>query len=164
MSGLLTGHQAEHLNLNTEYSMQDDRSNSGRVAGIDFGTVRIGIAITDVERKIASPYENYSRRDQAADEKYFQELVKQEEIVLLVVGLPVHMSGDESQKSREARQFGDWLSASTGLPVEYVDERYTTRHAEQLLHRAQLTAKQRRRRRDMLAAQMILTTFIESNR
>ena len=53
--------------------MQDDCSNSGRVAGIDFGTVRVGIAITDVERKIASPYENYSRRDQATDEKYFQE-------------------------------------------------------------------------------------------
>ena len=116
MSDLLSGHQAEHLNLNTEYSMQKDLSNSGRVAGIDFGTVRIGIAITDVERKIASPYENYSRRDQAADEKYFQELVKQEEIVLLVVGLPLHMSGDESQKSRVARQFGDWLSTTTGLP------------------------------------------------
>ena len=66
----------------------------GRVAGVDYGTVRIGIAISDPDRTLASPLENYTRRDLQQDARHFQQLVAENDVRLLVVGLPVHLSGD----------------------------------------------------------------------
>src|SRR4051812_10527919 len=117
---------------------------TGRIAGIDYGTVRIGIAVTDPDRRFASPYENYTRRDEVADGKRFKRLADEERLVGLVVGLPVHTSGEESQKSREARVFGEWLKTVTGLPVQYFDERYTSVFAEELLGQAKMTNKRRK--------------------
>ena len=134
----------------------------GRIAGIDFGDVRVGIAVTDVDQKLASPYENYTRGDAAADARRFRRLIVEEQIVGFVVGLPVWGSGQESQKSREARRFGHWLANETGAPVCFFDERYTTVEAEQLLEAAQLSRKRRKQRRDMVAAQIMLTAYLES--
>ena len=134
----------------------------GRIAGIDFGTVRIGIAVTDPGRTIASPYENYTRGGPEQDARRFRRLVAEEEVTLFVVGLPVHLDGRESQKSVEARQFGRWLAEVTGVPVVHFDERFTTSEAEQVLLDAQMTRKRRKKRRDMLSAQIMLSAFLES--
>jgi putative Holliday junction resolvase len=142
--------------------MNNEQLTSGRLAGIDHGTVRIGIALTDPRRTIASPHLNYTRRGEEQDGRFFRQLADQEQIVLFVVGLPVHLSGDESEQSHRARQFGQWLKETTKVPVEYFDERYSTVQAEQALAGARLTKKQRRKRRDMLAAQMMLTAYLES--
>ena len=98
----------------------------GRVAGIDFGTVRIGIAVSDPDRRIASPYENYTRRGLKQDEERFRQLVEEEAIRLFVVGLPVHLDGRESEKSQEARQFGQWLAEATNVPVQFFDEPHSS--------------------------------------
>ena len=66
------------------------------------------------------------------------------------------------KKSQESREFARWVEEVTGVPVDLYDERYTTRQAEELLQDAQLTSQQRKRRRDMLAAQLILTAYLES--
>lgn len=134
----------------------------GRLAGIDFGTVRVGIAVTDARRTLASPYEIYQRRDAASDARYFRSLAEQEKIVAFVVGLPVHLDGRESQKSLEARHFGQWLAETTGRSVVYFDERFTTAEADQFLGAARLTKKQRTARRDKLAAQIMLSAYLES--
>ena len=136
---------------------------NGRLVGIDFGTVRIGIAISDAEHRLASPYENYTCRDQEANGQYFVELIAAENVVGFVVGLPVHGSGEESAKSLEARQFGRWLTEITALPVAFYDERYTTAQAEQMLTTAELTSKRRKKRLDMVAAQIILASYLESS-
>jgi putative transcription antitermination factor YqgF len=88
-----------------------------RIAGIDYGTVRIGIALADTEMGIAGPFDNYTRRSAALDGDYFKTLAKEERIGRFVVGLPVHLHGGESQKSTEARAFGKWLGEMTGVPV-----------------------------------------------
>lgn len=137
-------------------------STTGRIAGIDYGTKRIGIALSDRRRMLASPYENYTRSGADADARRFLRLAKEEEITLFVVGLPVHLSGNESQKSREARQFGDWLTQLTGVPVVYYDERFTSSEAEQHLLAAELTSKRRKQRLDMLAAQIMLSGYLTS--
>ncbi len=133
-----------------------------RIAGIDYGTVRIGIALADLEVGIAGPYETYTRRSEAKDAEYFRQLAQQERLTRLVVGLPVHLDGHESQKSREARAFGQWLTELTGLPVDYFDERYSSAQAEEILQGAQLTKKRRQERIDQLAAQIMLTAYLES--
>lgn len=136
----------------------------GRLAGVDYGTVRIGVAITDPDRTLASPLENYTRHGPAADAEYFRRLVADEGVVGFVVGLPVHASGADSQKSQEARAFGRWLRETTGVPVCFYDERYSSVHAEALLLEADLSRKQRKRRRDMLAAQVVLAAYLEATR
>lgn len=137
-------------------------SSPGRIAGVDFGTVRIGVAISDPDRTLASPLENYTRRGQEADARWFRRLAADEGIVLWVVGLPVHLDGRESRKSIEARAFGRWLGEATGVPVEFFDERFTSAQAEELLLQAELTSKRRKARLDMLAAQILLTAYLES--
>lgn len=134
-----------------------------RIAGIDYGTVRIGIAMADTEVGIASPIANYTRRSPSLDAQYFAVLAKEEQIGRFVVGLPVHLHGGESQKSTEARAFGLWLGEATGVPVEYFDERFTTSEADQVLGAAKLTKKQRQALRDQLAAQIMLTAYLESD-
>lgn len=133
-----------------------------RIAGIDFGTVRIGIATADTEVGIASPYENYSRRTPHLDANYFQKLARDENIGRFVVGLPVHLAGHESQKSIEARAFGAWLAEITEIPVEFFDERFTTSEADELLNAAGLSKKQRQARRDQLAAQIMLSAYLQA--
>ena len=133
-----------------------------RIAGIDYGTVRIGIAVADMETRIASPVENYTRRSELADAQHFKRLVQEERFSKFVVGLPVHLDGRESQKSQEARQFGTWLTSVTGLPVEFFDERFTSSEAEQYLAASGLTKDKRKARLDKLAAQIMLTAYLES--
>ncbi len=135
---------------------------ANRLAGIDYGTVRIGIAIADESVGIAGAFDNYNRRTPELDAKYFRKLAADEAIDRFIVGLPVHLSGEESQKSHEARQFGTWLREQTGVPVEYFDERFTSHEAEQLLGGAQLSKKKRKARLDKLAAQIMLTAYLES--
>jgi putative Holliday junction resolvase len=134
----------------------------GRLAGIDYGTLRIGIAVTDSEQRLASPYENYTRRGAMADVAYFKKFAADERIVQFVVGLPVHLDGRESEKSAEARKFGASLHEMTGLPVVFFDERYTSSDAERFLTAAQLTKKQRKARLDKLAAQIMLSAYLEA--
>ena len=133
-----------------------------RIAGIDYGTVRIGVALADLAVGIAGPYENYSRRTPNLDAEYFAQLASREKIERFVVGLPVHLSGQEGQKSTEARTFGEWLREVTGVPVEYFDERFTSTEADEVLQAAKLTKKQRQARRDQLAAQIMLSAYLES--
>lgn len=139
-------------------------TNFGRIAGIDYGTVRIGIAVADATGTIASPYENYSRRSEPLDRQYFSRLAREERIVRFVVGLPVHLDGRESGKSIEARAFGAWLAGVTGVDVQYFDERFTTQEAQQLLSGTNLSKKKRQARLDKLAAQIMLTAYLEKHR
>jgi putative Holliday junction resolvase len=135
---------------------------AGRLLGVDYGTVRIGLAVSDPDRKIAFPLTTYTRSNREADAAWFRKLVAGETLVGLVVGLPVHASGDEGQKAREARAFGAWLAEATGLPVIYYDERFTTVLAESALWEAGLTHKKRKARRDRVAAQMFLQAYLDA--
>ncbi len=113
---------------------------------------------------LASPFETYTRRDEEDDARYFQSLAVDEAIALFVVGLPVHLDGRESQKSTEARQFGRWLAEATGVRVLFHDERFTSVEADAKMIDAGLTRKRKKSRRDMVAAQILLESFLESGK
>jgi putative Holliday junction resolvase len=134
----------------------------GSLLGIDYGTVRVGLAITDPDRIIASPLDTYTRRSRDLDGPYFAKIAADYRVVGLVVGLPLHANGRESTSSREARDYGAWLATVTGLPVIFWDERYTTWFAEGALLDAKLTHKKRKQKRDRVAAQQILQNYIEA--
>jgi len=135
---------------------------TGRLLGIDFGTRRIGLAICDPDRKIASPLATFERRESATDADYFRTIVETESIGEIIVGLPVHTDGREGIKAAEAREFGSWLQKITNRPVRFWDERFTTVQAESALWEAGLTHKRRKDRRDRVAAQMMLQSYLEA--
>ncbi len=152
------------MNSCTPEPNADPLPRQGRLAGVDYGHVRLGLAISDPGQTISSPFENYARQSQVADADHLRQFVADERVVGFVVGLPVHTSGDESGKSLEARKFGSWLAEVTQLPVTFYDERYTSQAADSLLSLGGLTSKKRKERRDMLAAQVILASYLESTR
>jgi len=135
---------------------------SGRLLGLDFGTRRIGAAISTSSRTIASPLENYNRINRELDALWLREIVGENQAVGLVVGLPVHMSGDEGGMAGEARAFGEWAGQVTGLPVTYWDERFTTAAAELALLSAGLPERKQKGRVDMLAAQIMLQAYLDA--
>jgi putative pre-16S rRNA nuclease len=134
----------------------------GRVLGVDHGHVRVGLAVSDVDRRIASPLETYPRRDREQDARFFRNLAAQEEITQIVVGLPAHLDGREGEQAQKARAFGTWLGEVTGLPVSFWDESFTTWEAEGFLLTAGLTSKKRKARRDRVAAQIMLQAYLDA--
>lgn len=135
---------------------------TGRLLGVDYGQKRVGLAVCDVDQNVASPLITIERTTAAEDAKTFRKIVAEENIVEIIVGLPIHTDGREGVKSHEARRYGDWLRESTGLPVRFWDERFTTVHAESALWQSGLTHSKRKARRDRVAAQMMLQSFLEA--
>lgn len=134
----------------------------GRLLGLDYGTKRVGIAISTFEQNIASPLENYTRQSENQDQNTFQKIIHEYQCKGLVVGLPVHMSGDEGQKAKEARHFGNWISEFAQIPVRFWDERYSSASAEEFLVNANVSRNKRKAYLDKLAAQIILQSFLDS--
>jgi putative Holliday junction resolvase len=148
-------------NLNAAPSSTADRAADvfpvrGRLLGLDFGTKRVGIAVCDDEQRIASPLEIYTRSRPELDAGHLQHVAREYRVVGLVVGLPLHMGGEEGQKAREARRFGAWAASATTLPLTFWDERLTSAAAEEYLISARLSRKKRKTRIDKVAAQIML--------
>ena len=133
----------------------------GRILGLDFGTKRVGAAVSDPRRSIATPLEVYERRDPTQDARHYRALVAENEVERVVIGLPVHLTGREGTSASLARTWGDWLAGVTGVPVVYYDERYTTVDAEESLIAAGLKRSQRKGLRDMLAARLLLQNYLD---
>jgi len=133
----------------------------GALLGIDFGTKRLGFAVCNREQSIASPAENYTRSSRDADSRALKRIVEEYALVGIVVGLPVHMSGEEGGMARQVREFGKWAAEVTGLPVRFADERFSSMTAEVYLFEAEMTNKKRKQRLDMLAAQTILQHYLD---
>ncbi len=143
---------------------QDDFPSSGRVASVDFGSVRIGIAICDPEWILASPLEVHPAANWEDDGEYFRKLAREERIVGFVVGLPIHCDGGESQKSVECRAFARWLADETELPIRLFDERFTTADAKQRMMAGGYTRGKEKKRIDAVAALVLLESFLEACR
>jgi putative holliday junction resolvase len=132
------------------------------ILGLDFGTRRIGAAVSDPGRTMAFPLELHERRGPDGDARHYRELVRENDIERIVVGLPLHTSGREGQLASAARSFGEWLASITERPVFYFDERYTTVEAEHRLLDAGLTRQKRKALRDKLAAQIMLQSYLDA--
>jgi putative Holliday junction resolvase len=134
---------------------------SGVLVGIDYGTKRVGVSVSDRDQKFSSPLHNYQRQGEQSDSRFFRKLVEEYRPIGFVVGLPLHLSGDESEKSKEARKYAAWLTQLTSLPHNFQDERFSSFHAETLLQNAELSKQKRKDRIDKLAAQILLQSFLD---
>jgi len=136
---------------------------TGRVLALDLGDVRIGLAISDPERRLAVPL-GVVRTGAPADLKAIRSIVQDNDIALVVVGDPVLLSGERGDRSRKADEFASALRAVLGVPVELQDERLSTVEAERALRSAGATGREARRSVDQGAATIILQSWLDAHR
>jgi putative Holliday junction resolvase len=130
-----------------------------RVLGIDPGTKRCGIAITDSARTMAFPRPAVARDD--ATMSRLRELIEEEAIDRIVVGRPVALSGNETASTADADTFIAQIRESFSVPVTAWDERLTTRDAQKSLSEAGLTTKESRDRIDSASAVIMLQNYLD---
>ncbi len=134
-----------------------------RVLAIDYGTVRIGLALSDPMKILASPLETYRKQDEASDLAYLKNVVDEHEVERVVVGLPRNMDGSEGPQAKLTRGFADKLAAALDeVPVEFWDERLSSAVAERAMLEADLSRKKRKDRRDKVAACVILQGYLKA--
>lgn len=142
----------------------------GPILGLDFGTRRIGLAVSDAEAAIAFPIGALERSSPDRDLAALGELARERGVVGVVVGLPLHMDGGAGEMAEAAKRFAASLARATGLPVELLDERWTSLEAERALREAPARRGRGRKGRrdkgavDTLAATLILRTHLERAR
>ena len=138
-------------------------SSEGRALGIDLGTKRIGVAISDSGRTIASPYEVVHRTgDRARDHRRLAELAEEAEVVVIVVGLPLSMDGSVGRAAQTALDEAEELRSVVPVPVETFDERLTTVSADRSLMQMKMKADARRRVVDKVAAAVMLQAWLDT--
>ena len=137
----------------------------GPVLALDYGTKRIGMAVSDTEGEFAFPAGVLERRDAARDLASLGAVVAERGVTRIVVGLPLHLDGRAGPEAEAARSFAGALGEATGLPVEMLDERWTSREAERALRESQPRRSRRAAARlDAAAAAILLRTWLERER
>ncbi len=138
-----------------------------RTLALDYGERRIGVAVSDPTRTIASPLTTLQRRaGKRPPWPEIAKIVQEQEVDEAVVGLPLDLAGDESDWTAEVRAFGAELARRTGLPVHWVDERMTSVRAEAAVRGMGLkkSAREQKERIDAAAAALILDAFLTLRR
>jgi putative Holliday junction resolvase len=133
------------------------------VIGLDLGDARIGVAVSDDDRRMAVPLGTI-HTGAPADLKAVAALVEEHAATLVVVGLPLSMSGESGPAALKAESFAGALRSILGVPVELQDERLSTVEAERGLRDAGVTGRERRKVVDRTAATVILQAWLDATR
>ncbi|CAN5729413.1 Holliday junction resolvase RuvX [soil metagenome] len=138
-----------------------------RILSIDYGKRRIGLAVSDPTRTIASPLTTLTRRGgKRPPWAELQKLIAEQEVSEIVIGLPLDLAGEEGEWASEVRVFGEQVKRRTGLPVHWVDERMSSVQAERAVRGMGLKRSQREEkgRVDAAAAAILLRLFLDGSR
>lgn len=136
-----------------------------RALGIDLGSRRIGLALSDRSGTIASPHSVLQRgSSHRHDHQEIRRLVAAEEVEVVVIGLPIGLDGTEGPAALAARAEAAEIGTVIDVPVELFDERLTTVAADRILREGDLGASERRRVVDKVAAAVMLQSWLESRR
>ena len=134
-----------------------------RIMGLDFGTRTVGIALSDNSKIIASGYENYRYKEKDYESVYnhLLEIIEKQKVDEIVIGLPYHMNGDESDKIEIIKEFSKELEKRSGIKVNGIDERLTTVLATKYLLEADISREKRKKVIDQQSAVIILENYME---
>ncbi len=133
-----------------------------RLMGIDYGEKRVGIALSDPMQIISKPFVVLPN-----NEKLFEaisEIIGNENVGQIILGLPLNLSGEDSKKTIEVRAFKKKLEEQVEIEVIFYDERYSTAEATDLLKEMGYSPKERKKVIDKMAASIILKNYLEDRR
>jgi putative Holliday junction resolvase len=155
-----------HRAYNRRVSQNQERPSkpAGRVLGLDVGSRRIGIAVSDPLGITAQGLETLQRRNKRTDLAALERVIRDNEVREIVVGLPLRMSGAEGTQSEKMRAFAEDLQKKFRLPVHLWDERLTSAEANRFLRETDLSIDKRAKAVDRMAAILILQDWMESRR
>lgn len=133
------------------------------VLGVDYGTKRIGLAVSDGLGLTAQGLDTLERTDTEKDVTILADLVSRRGVEEIVVGRPLNLDGSEGPAAKEAGKFADLLRERCGVPVRLWDERLSTAQAERAMLDADVSRRIRKKSRDRMAAQLILQSFLDAS-
>ncbi len=133
----------------------------GRIAAIDFGLKRIGIALSDERKKIAFPLETVAGGKKAIENIKKALGSRLKEVELILIGLPLLMNGQEGDMALAVKKFGAELEASLTIPVQTIDERLSSKMADRSMREFHLNRKERTEMIDTAAAAMLLQSYLD---
>ena len=143
--------------------MSTSKTPRGRILGLDVGTRRIGVAVSDPLGITAQRLTIIERRSAQADVDAVAALAAQQHAEAVVVGLPLTMQGTQGDQANQVMVFVEALRAQLSCPVQTVDERLTTVQGERALLETDTSRRRRKRVIDQVAAQLILQTYLETH-
>ena len=132
-----------------------------KAMGIDFGLARIGIALSDDTKFLATPYITYKRKGDDQDILFFINIIKEKQVDEIICGLPYNMQGEEQEIAQRTRNFMEKLSNSSSLEIKFVDERLSSTMAEEMLKQTEKDWKKRKEKLDAVAASIILQDYLD---
>mgnify|MGYP003312555592 CR=1 FL=1 len=132
--------------------------------GIDFGMARIGIALSDETKFLATPYETYHRISEEQDLNHIAEIIKNNKVDEVVCGLPMNMQGEEQEIAVKTREFMAKLQTKTDIEPVFVDERLSSVLAQEFLAEREKDWKKRKEKLDSVAASIILQDYLDEKR
>jgi putative pre-16S rRNA nuclease len=133
-----------------------------RILAIDYGTRRIGIALSDELKMIAQPLEYIPAEPFAAFLKRLQELLRKSEVELILVGMPRNMDGTYGPAALKTQEFVETLKGAVAVPIKTWDERLTSAQANRLLIAGGVRRDQRKEKVDKMAAAILLQSYLDS--
>lgn len=135
--------------------------NKGKVLGIDYGHVRVGVAVSDEERSIAFGRESIKNKSNRVLLGKLRDICKKENIKKIIIGLPLNMDGANTSQTNEVKKFGESLQNTLKIPVIYHDERLTSVESCGILTALGYKGKQKREEKDKIAASIILQNYLD---
>jgi putative holliday junction resolvase len=144
--------------------LRRDQHAGGRILGLDVGSRRIGIAISDPLGITAQGLETLQRRNKRTDLAALERIIREYSVKQIVIGLPLRMSGAEGIQSDKMQVFAEDLRKRFRLPVHLWDERLTSAEANRLLRETDLSIEKRAKAVDRMAAILILQGWMEGER
>ncbi len=135
-----------------------------KIIAIDYGDVRTGVAICDKFQILSSPYCTIIEKDQDKLLGRICEIIKNESIEAVVIGLPINMNGSEGYRCKECKALGNKLINMVNIPIYYQDERLTTVMANNTLNMNNIKSNDRKKNIDNLSAAFILDSFLNSGK
>lgn len=133
----------------------------GRLLGLDIGEKRIGVAVSDPLMLTAQGLESYNRKSEDEDIHYLTHLIEDNDVDLIIAGLPRRLDGSIGSQAEYTREFAEKLAEAAGKPIEYFDEWLTTAAATRTLLEADVSRKKRKKVVDKLAAVHILQGYMD---
>ena len=129
---------------------------------LDIGEKRVGVAVSDPGGRVASPVVVLSADEVRAHARSFRTLIEDWEPDLLLAGLPMTLAGEEGPQAARIREFAQVIAASTGLPLEFADERLSSAEAKRILREKGANEKTMRGKVDMIAASLFLQAWLDA--
>ncbi|MGA8870785.1 MAG: Holliday junction resolvase RuvX [Candidatus Acidiferrales bacterium] len=132
-----------------------------RILALDYGRKRIGLAVSDELRLTAQPLKTLERKNRAEDVRRMREICREQGVARIIVGHPVHMTGEAGPMAEEAARFAARLKKELGIEVELLDERLTSWEAEQMVAGTRSSRGKDRAALDDVAAAILLREYLD---